>query len=107
MEADYEEDDPEIQKARKQAAALKALTQTEGWNILKAMLEGQIRAITDQIMLAPRGSQQQEYKYEFDKGQAAGLRIAIQLPYQEYDLQHAVAGALEKHGKRADPSDDE
>jgi hypothetical protein len=105
-EDDIEEgEDPEVQKARKQAAALKALTQSEGWSILKTILEGQVRAITDKIMLAPRGSQRDEYVYEFDKGQAAGMRIAIQLPYQEYDMNKAVARSLEQDGRRADSDD--
>jgi hypothetical protein len=96
--------DPEEQKALLDARALKALTESPGWAIVRRVLQGQIEAIKNQIVFTPRGSQRTEFEYEFLKGQAAGLQIAINLAEQQYETERDITEAL--HG-RANTSDDE
>lgn len=97
--------DEDTKKALLDARALKALTESRGWAIVKGILANQIEAIKNQIVFSPRSSQRTEYEYEFLKGQAAGLQIAINLAESQYESEHAVAEAL--HARRFDPTDDE
>jgi Tfp pilus assembly PilM family ATPase len=93
------------QKALLDIRALKALTESPGWAIVRRVLQGQIEAIKNQIVFSPRGSQRTEFEYEFLKGQAAGLQIAINLAEQQYETERDVAEAL--NGRRANTSDDD
>jgi hypothetical protein len=51
-----DEVDPEVERARNAAKALKELTTSKGWAILKTIIEKQIQARTDKIIFEPRSS---------------------------------------------------
>jgi hypothetical protein len=89
-----DEVEPEVERARNAAKALKELTTSKGWAILKTIIEKQIQARTDKIIFEPRSSNKMtEFEYEFMKGEAAGMRTILHLAESEYETEAAVAGA--------------
>ena len=94
---EYVEDDPELEKARRDTKALKELTEHPGWAILETIVKKQIDQRTNQVMLTPRGSQRTEYEHEFLKGEAAGMRIVLALAHAEVETNSAVIGALDDY----------
>jgi hypothetical protein len=95
---------------------LQALLLSPGWHILQAVFKTQIEARTNRVMLQPLGDDTgytTVYQQEFYKGEAAGIRLVLELPKIMLESAEAIVDQTEKVenddrlGKRDNERDDE
>jgi len=60
--------------------ALQSLLSSQGWDILREILESQIKLLIDEVTLQPLSDSNGVYAQEFSKGHLTGLRTFLALP---------------------------
>lgn len=89
--------------AQEQKRHLKALLESEGWRILRGVLEEQVHNRTESIILVPLEGADAVYGQEYAKGEIAGLRLALATPATLFD---EVAKLAQEQQQENDDDDD-
>lgn len=79
-------------KIRKKA--LEDLLESKGWSILVGIMQEQVEARTNQVVLLPIGEKFSIHEQEFMKGEITAYRTLMQLPVSEIEQSAAIIQAM-------------
>lgn len=102
---DEDEMPADERKARDAVRAFRELLASEGWRILKEVVEQQIKSRTDHIILTPRGDMKSEWDQEYKKGEVAGMKLVLEFPKVEQEQLEAVGEAEDARHNDTDDTD--
>jgi hypothetical protein len=74
--------------------ALNTLLKSQGWDMLRSIVEEQVKQLHNQILLHPLGGDNGVYEQEYNKGHAMGLQVVLKLPGVLLDQYDAVLKSL-------------
>lgn len=97
--------DEQRSEALQQKADYEALTNSPGWKKLRAWMEGQVRARTDEIILKPCTGVKDQLEAEYSKGEIATFRLILQTVDVGLETATAVARSLDNGRDRTADSD--
>jgi len=80
--------------------ALEALVKSTGWGLLVNIAKEQVRFREQKVLLTPLTSSSGVYAQEFEKGEAAGLRLLLKLP-------HSLLDSIQQELNEKEPQDDD
>lgn len=96
MTDEHDDHGGRLSEAVKQRNAFAALIRTEGWAMLKNILNSQVELRRNDFELTPLDSMDKVLGQEFKKGEIASLRLVLELPQNVLEDAEAVIAEAPK-----------